>query len=105
MVKNREPLSFTSQKFKVVPGPMDSLFQVLFNIGQFEQAERVSQLSSSEKQMMLNENLLRIDVMGQELYLWRKKEELIVVNLTQGFKAHFTLLDEKFHGQFEDVLK
>lgn len=105
MVKNREPLSFTAQKFKVVPGPMDSLFQVLFNLGQFEQAERVSQLSNSEKQMMINENLLRINVMGQELYLWRKKEELIVVNLTQGFKAHFTLLDEKFHGQFEDVLR
>ena len=105
LIKNREPLSFTALKYKVVSAPMDSLFQLIFNLGQFEQAERVSQLSNSEKQMMMNENLLRIEVMGQELFLWRKKEELIVVNLTQGFKAHFTLLDENFHGRFEDVLK
>jgi hypothetical protein len=43
--------------------------------------------------------------MNQELLIWRKTEELIVANLTQGFKAHFTLLDEKFRGRFEDVLK
>ena len=88
---------------KVISAPMDSLFQLIFNLGQFEQAERVSQLSNSEKQMMLNENLLRIDVMGQDLVLGAKKE-LIVVNLTQGFKAHFIAF-RKFRGSFRRCAK
>jgi hypothetical protein len=43
--------------------------------------------------------------MGQDLIILRKFQELIVVNLAQGFKAHFTMLNENFLGTFEDVLK
>jgi hypothetical protein len=105
VLKNREPLQFTASKYKVNTPAMDSLFQLVFNLGQFDQAERVSQLSQSERKQILAENLLRMEILGQELHFWRKKEELIVVNLTQGFKAHFNMLDENFHARFEDVLK
>jgi len=43
--------------------------------------------------------------MGQELLFWRKQDELIVVNFTQGFKAHFFVTQESFRASFEDVLK
>jgi hypothetical protein len=84
---------------------MEQLIQLIFNLGPKDQADRVSPLSASEKKQVLSEEHLRIEAMGQELLLWRKAEELIVVNLTQGFKAHFTVLDENFRGTFEDVLK
>jgi hypothetical protein len=43
--------------------------------------------------------------MGQELLFWRKKDELILVNLTQGFKAHFLVTQQSFRATFEDVIK
>lgn len=104
-ILNREPLAFEVQGYKVDQVKMEFLVQFLFNLGPKDQAERVSLLSSSEKKQILSGDHLRIELMGQELLLWRKQEELIVVNLTQGFKAHFNLLDENFHGRFEDVLK
>lgn len=104
-ILNREPLGFEVKGYKVEQTRMEQLIQFLFNLGPKDQAERVSLLSSSEKKQILSEEHLRIDILEQELLLWRKKEELIVVNLTQGFKAHFNLVDENFHGRFEDVLK
>jgi len=104
-ILNREPLGFEVKGYKVDQMKMEQLIQFLFNLGPKDQAERVSLLSSSEKKQLLSHEHLRIDILEQELILWRKKEELIVVNLTQGFKAHFNLLDENFHGTFGDVLK
>jgi hypothetical protein len=104
-VLNREPLEFETKGYKVEQIKMEQLFQFIFNLGPKAQAERVSNLSKSEKKQLLTEEHLRIEVMGQELILWRKAQELIVVNLTQGFKAHFNLLEENFRGTFEDVLK
>jgi hypothetical protein len=104
-ILNREPLAFEAKGFKVDQPKMEFLFQFLFNLGAKEQAERVSLLSSTERKQLLSEDHLRIEVMDQDLVLWRKKEELIVVNLTQGFKTHFNLVDENFHGTFQDVLK
>lgn len=102
---NRQPLGFEVKGHKVDQAKMEFLIQFIFNLDSKDQAERVSQLSKSERQQILSEEHLRIDVLGQELLLWRKTEELIVVNLTQGFKAHFNLVDENFNGKFEDVLK
>lgn len=102
---NRQPLEFEVKGYKVDQAKMEFLLQFIFNLDSKDQAERVSQLSKTERQQILNEEHLRIDVLGQELLLWRKTEELIVVNLTQGYKAHFNLVDENFHGKFEDVLK
>lgn len=105
IIVNKEPLEFEAGKFKIDQLKMEQLIQFVFNLGPKDQADRVSPLSATEKKQVLSEEHLRIEAMGQELLLWRKAEELIVVNLTQGFKAHFTVLDENFRGTFEDVLK
>jgi hypothetical protein len=104
-IYNREPLSFEARGFNVDTPKMDFLFQFLFNLGHKDQAERVSLLSKSERRQVLSENHLRLEVMNQELLLWRKAQELIVVNLTKCYKAHFNLVDENFRATFEDVLK
>lgn len=104
-VLNREPLAFEAQKFKIQQVPLEQMFQIIFNLGPQDQGDRVSQLTKSERQQLLSEEHLRIEVMEQELVLWRKGQELIVANLTQGYKVHFQLLDENFNGRFEDVLK
>lgn len=102
-ILNREPLQFESA-LKVNDENMMELLSFVFNLGQRDQADRVSILSKTERQQLLSEEHLRMEVMGQEIVFWRKTEELIVVNLTQGFKAHFGLLSEKFRARFEDVL-
>jgi hypothetical protein len=104
-IVNKEPIEFESKKFNIDTPNMELLTQIIFNLGQRDQAERVSILTKAEKTQLLSGDYLKIRVMNQELLIWRKTEELIVANLTQGFKAHFTLLDEKFRGRFEDVLK
>jgi len=105
IIFNKEPLEFEAEGFKIDPLKMEELVQIVFNLGPRDQAQRVSILSHSEKKQFLSENHLRIEVMGQDLIILRKFQELIVVNLTQGFKAHFTMLNENFLGTFEDVLK
>jgi hypothetical protein len=104
-ILNKEPLQFEAKGFKIDSFKMEELFQIIFNLGPRDQAQRVSILSRSERKQFLSENHLRIEVMGQDLVILRKLQELIVVNLTQGFKAHFTMLNENFLGTFEDVLK
>ncbi|HXH74395.1 MAG TPA: hypothetical protein VNJ08_05495 [Bacteriovoracaceae bacterium] len=104
-VLDREPLEFDVKNYKVKPGNMQDLMQFLLNLGERDQAHRVSQLTTTDKKQYISENRLRIDVMGQELICLRKKDELIVANLTQGFKAHFMLPFEKLNCQFEDVLE
>jgi hypothetical protein len=104
-IVNKEPIEFESKKLNIDTPNMELLTQIIFNLGQRDQAERVSILTKAEKTQLLSGDYLKIRVMNQELLIWRKTEELIVANLTQGFKAHFTLLDEKFRGRFEDVLK
>lgn len=104
-VKNKEPLEFSSTTHKVKPGSMQDLFQYVFNLNLQDQADRVSQLSKSERKQLLSEEHLRLSVMGQELLCWQKTQELIVVNLTQGFKAHFILQNENFRARFEDVIE
>lgn len=104
-VLNREPLDFEAANFKVKRGHMSDLFYFIFNLGSRDQADRVSQLTKSERKQLLSGNHLRVEVMGQELLFWRKPHELIVVNLTQGFKSHFTVTSETFRANFEDVLE
>ncbi len=104
-VLNREPLEFTTKGHKVDLDKMRLIFQYIFNLSDKDQADRVSQLSKSERKEILSGDFLRTEVMGQELLFWRKQQELIVVNLTQGFKAHFISADETFRARFEDVLK
>jgi hypothetical protein len=104
-VIDREPFDFEVKDFKVKPGNMQDLFKLLFNLDRLDQASRVSQLSKSERQHYLGQNNLKIVLMGEELLCFRKNDEMIVVNLTRGFKAHFMLPFEKLHCRFEDVLK
>jgi hypothetical protein len=106
LVLNREPLEFsTSSKYQVDKLKMEELVQIILNLGPREQSDRVSLLSNSEKKQLLTGDHLRLEVMDQELLLWRKTSELIVANMTQGFKAHFFVTDENFRGSFQDVLK
>lgn len=102
---NREPLKFEVKGYNPDQAKLEELIHFLFNLESKDQADRVSQLTNSEKKQLLSEGHLKINIMDQDLILWRKKEELIVVNLTQGFKAHFALLNENFRGTFEDMLK
>jgi hypothetical protein len=104
-ILNREPLGFVARGKKVQHENMNLLFRYIFNLAEKDQANRVSPLSKTERQQILTEDNLRLEIMGQELVLWRKAHELIVVNLTQGFKAHFYDVDEKFHANFQDVLE
>lgn len=104
-VINSEPLEFKVKGYEVQKPKMEVLVSMILNLGQFDQAERVSGLSSSERKQLLSEGHLQVSVFDQDLILWRKKEELIVVNLTQGFKAHYNLTDENFLVNFQDVLK
>ncbi|MFL5786327.1 MAG: hypothetical protein ACJ76H_17040, partial [Bacteriovoracaceae bacterium] len=102
---NKEPLEFESTGFKVDKERMTELVSYALNLGPLDQASRVSLLSNSEKKQILNENHLRVEIMGQELVFWIKPEELIIVNLSQGYKCHFphTIVSGGFH--FKDVLK
>jgi hypothetical protein len=104
-IANKEPLEFSARGHTVDPAKMELLVQFLFNLGPRDQAERVSNLSASERRQLLARDLLRVQVMDQELVIERRQQEVIVANVSQGFKAHFTLLDENFRGTFEDVLK
>jgi hypothetical protein len=102
---NREPLAFESNQYKIEAEKMNILFQYVFNLSEKDQADRVSLLSKSERKEVLSGDFLRVEVMNQELVFWRKKEELIVVNLTQGFKAHFLVTQQSLRATFEDVIK
>ena len=102
---NREPLAFESNQYKIDAEKMNILFQYVFNLSEKDQADRVSLLSKSERKGVLSGDFLGVEVMNQELLFWRKKEELIVVNLTQGFKAHFLVTQQSLRATFEDVIK
>ena len=104
-VVNRQPLDFECSGFKADSNKLNTLFMYLFNLAEKDQADRISQLASSEKKQILSESHLRLEIFDQDLLIWRKAEELIVVNLTQGFKAHFLLRDESFPSNFRDMLK
>ena len=100
-VYNTEPLSFKTKNYKIQHDHLKAMFQYLFNLGNLEQADRVSMLKKSELKM--TENMLHVSLFGEELILWKKENELIVINATRGFKAHF--YDGKVMTQFEDVLR
>lgn len=104
-IVNREPLGFETSKYKVDSEQMNILLQYVFNLSEKDQADRVSQLSKSEKKQLLSEENLRLEIFGQDLIFWRKADEVILVNLTQGFKAHFLVNQQSFRARFEDVLK
>jgi hypothetical protein len=105
VVVNQQPLKFEAAGFSVQTQAMMELFNIIFNLGQLDQADRVSPLTSTDRQQLLNQNLLQLEVMGQQLILWPKPSELIVANLTQGLKLHFLGERENFNAQFKDVLK
>lgn len=102
---NREPLQFNVKGYKADEVKMNILLQYVLNLSEKDQADRISQLSKSEKKELLSGNHLRVEIFGQEILFWRKADELILVNLTQGFKAHFLVTEQTFRATFEDVLK
>src|SRR5690606_10357424 len=102
---NSEPMEFKVKGYEIQKPKLEVLVSMILNLGQFDQAERVSELTTSERKQLLAETNLQVAVFGVDLLLWRKEEELIVVNLTQRFKAHFNLTDENFLVNFQDVLK
>jgi hypothetical protein len=104
-IANKDPIEFFAKGHKVEQLKMETLVQLLFNLGPRDQADRVSNLTASERRQLLFQEHLRVDVMGQELIVERRPQEVIVANLSRGFKAHFTMLDENFRGTFQDVLK
>ncbi len=102
---NKEPLDFNASGFKANIDNLQKLMDIVFNIGEWDQADRVSPLSPTERQEVLSGNYLRFEVFGQDLLMWQKKEELIVVNLTQKFKAHYGIYVEKFRASFDSMLE
>lgn len=104
-ILNREPLEFTSAKYRLNSENLMTMINILFNLNNYDQADRVSLLSKSERKMLMNQEDMHVMIMGQELILWMKPQELIVVNLTQGFKAHFLMPYEKLGLGFKDMVK
>jgi hypothetical protein len=102
---NKEPLSFESSHYKVDEEKMTELVSYALNLGPLDQATRVSLLSNSEKKQVLSEDHLKVEMFGQELVFWPKAEEIIIVNLTQGYKSHFARADISGGFRFKDVLK
>lgn len=102
---NAQPLKFEAGQFKVNQDKMHILMSYLLNLSDKDQADRVSMLSPSERQQLLAESHLRVEILGEEVLFWNKAQELIVVNLTQGFKAHFSLGDKTMEFKFQDVLE
>lgn len=102
---NREPLVFESSGFKVDQEKMLELVSYALNLGPLDQASRVSLLSNSERKQILNQTHLKVEMFEQELLFWLKAEELIIVNLSQGFKAHFPRENISGGFRFKDVLK
>lgn len=102
---NSEPLTFKSDGLILSEEKMEMLVQYLLGLPPRDQADRVSLLSNSERELLLSGKYLRLKLLDQDIILWRKQQELIVANLTKGFKAHFYNVDENFLATFEDVLK
>ncbi len=102
---NKEPLEFESSGFQVNKEKMLELVSYALNLGPLDQASRVSLLSNSERKQVLSEKHLQMEIFGQELLFWVKAEELIIVNLTQGYKAHYPRADISGGFHFKDVLK
>jgi hypothetical protein len=104
-ITNSNPLKFEATSHQVNIEKMDLLLGYLFNLGPHDQADRVSQLSSSERKQILSDDLLRVEVMNEEILFWPKAQEIILVNLTRGFKAHFMRTDKTMEFDFKDVLE
>lgn len=102
---NKEPLAFESSGYKVNEERMLELMSYALNLGPLDQPSRVSLLSNSERKQILSENYLQMEIFGQELVFWIKAEELIIVNLSQGYKSHFPRADVSSGFRFKDVLK
>lgn len=104
-VLNKEPLEFESTGFRVDKEKMLEVVSYAMNLGPLDQASRVSLLSNSEKKQILNETHLRMEIFGQELLFWLRPEEIIIVNLSQGYKSHFPRANVSGGFRFKDVLK
>lgn len=103
-VKNREPLEFTSEQ-PLQEEKVGELFQVIFNLGKYDQGQRVSNLTTSQLRQILSEDTsLRLEIMGQELAIVSYGNEIIVANITQEYKVHFLKI-ENFPLNLKDMLK
>lgn len=104
-IVNSEPLRFESSQHKVQEEKMSELIRLLFNLPPYAEAQRVSPLTKSEKKQILSENHLRVRVWDEEILFWNKAQEIILVNLTRGFKAHIFKRENSGGFDFKDVLK
>lgn len=102
-VKNREPLEFESEQ-NLNQEKLRELFAVIFNLGQYDQGQRVSNLTTSQLRQILSEDSLRLDIMGQELSITSYGNEIIVANITHEYKVHFTRI-ENLPLTLKDMLK
>jgi len=62
-ILNREPLAFNASSLKTNQERLGDLFQFLFNLGPFDQADRISQLTSTEKVQFLDRLFLKIKIL------------------------------------------
>lgn len=102
-VKNREPLEFESDE-NLALEKVSKLFDVLFNLSEFDQGQRVSNLTTSQLRQILSEESLRAEIMGQELAIVSYGQEIIVANITHEYKVHFLKL-ENFPLSIKDMIK
>src|SRR5690606_9974072 len=102
-VKNREPLQFESEQNLNVE-KVELLFRVIFNLSEFDQGQRVSNLTTSQVRQILSDESLRMELMGQELAVVSYGQEIIVANLTHEYKVHFLRI-ENFPLNIKDMLK
>lgn len=102
-VKNREPLEYESDQ-KIKLNKVEMLFQVIFNLANFDQGQRVSPMTTSQYRQLLSEDNLRMEIMGQDLVMVSYGQELIVANITQEYKVHFNRI-ENFPLNIKDMLE
>ncbi len=103
IVKNREPLEFESEK-DLNQEKVGLFFRVIFNLSEYDQGQRVSNLTTGQVRQILSEESLRIELMGQELAVVSYGQEIIVANLTHEYKVHFLRI-ENFPLNIKDMIK
>jgi len=104
-VFNREPLVFKASTSKMNQEHLGELLHLLFNLGPFDQADRISQLTSSERGQFLDRIFLKIKIMGQNLICFLKNGELIAVNLDLGIKFHFYRNPQNIKCDLKDMVE
>lgn len=89
IISNREPFEFESSDGIPNLNNLQAFIQLVMNLSAFDQADRVSPLSSTDEKIYSDEKFLRFNIFDHKLLCHQKSHEIIMVNLTTRTKLHF----------------